>query len=250
MSRPARTRRRSATSLLTAAAVLLGGLVPVALAPTAQAVEQPRLVVTEIAPDSASYDDYEYVELANAGSTDVDLTAEGVTLAYTYVDSDDRTRDVGLVVPEGTVVPAGGAVVLWLSYRTSTVDSFARTEADFREHWAAGAPTTDYPVVRISGQAGMANSGDRGIRVVAADGTAIGWSFYPAGSVAVDGTAHFALADGAAARLVRGPAAATPGAVEASALVPPSDPGPTPDPEPTPDPDPTPDPEPTPDPDP
>jgi hypothetical protein len=241
MSRPARARTRVVTPLLTAAAVLVGGVTPVALAPSAHAADPPRLLVSELAPDNASYDDYEFVELANPGAEDVDLLAEGIGLSYTFVDADDRARDVPLSVPAGTVVPAGGTAVLWLSYRSSTVDSFARTEEDFRAHWAqAGEPAADYPLVRVEGQPGMANGGDRGIRVVDADGAAMTWSFYPAGSVGVDRTAHFGLGAGPAARLLRGPATATPGAVDAEALVP--EPEPEPGPEPDPDPDPTPDP--------
>lgn len=250
MSRPSRARTRTVTPLLTAAAVLVGGVAPVALAPSAQAADPPRLLVSELAPDNASYDDYEFVELANPGEQDVDLAAEGITLAYTFVDAADRTRDVPLTVPAGTVVPAGGTAVLWLSYRSSTVDSYARTEEDFRAHWAqAGEPAEDYPVVRLEGQPGMANGGDRGIRLVDADGASISWSFYPAGSVGVDRTAHFAVGTGPAARLLRGPATATPGTVDAEALVPAPDPEPDPEPEPDPTPEPDPPPAPEPDPD-
>ncbi|WP_298459163.1 lamin tail domain-containing protein [uncultured Cellulomonas sp.] len=239
-------RRRASTALLTAAALTASAVGTVAAGAPALAVTgSPTVLVTEIAPDTAGADDFEYVEVTNLTTADVDLA--GYQLAYTYVDSADRTRDVPLEVPVGAVVPAGGSTVLWLSYTSGSVDSFARTEQQFRDHWAAvGAPAPEYPVVRVTGQPGMANGGNRGIRVTDPDGGA-GWAYYPAGSAGADATVHFRVDGGPSGTAVLFSAApATPGAVDPAALVVPEpDPEPEPEPDPDPEPEPTPDPEPT-----
>ncbi|MBD8000063.1 metallophosphoesterase [Oerskovia gallyi] len=208
---------------------------PTALHQAAESTPFP-LFVSELAPDNTGVDDFEYVELFNRSDAPVDLTAAGIGLAYTYADSDDRSRDVPLSIPAGTVVPAGQAVVLWLDYTSGNVDTSVRTEQDFRDHYAAaGATASDYQLVRVSGQAGMANGGDRGIRVLGPDGASPAWSFYPAGSVAAGRTAHFQVpATGAAsAVLLEAKGVPSPGVVAPEALVPPVTPDPEPSPEPT-----------------
>jgi len=81
----------------------------------------------------------------------------------------------------------------------------------------------------------MANGGARGVRVVDGSGATISWSFYPAGSVAVDRTAHFRLDGDTGTALLAGPADPTPGTVDPAAITQP-EPEPEPDPEPQPDP--------------
>ncbi|WP_069386857.1 lamin tail domain-containing protein [Cellulosimicrobium cellulans] len=183
------------------------------------------LMVTEIGPNPGSHDEYEFFEVHNTTGEDVRL-GDGYTFAYTYVDSDDRARDVPLTVSEDVTVPAGGTVVLWLSYATDDFDSFSRTVEDFRAAWGM---TADVPVVRVTGQGGMANGGNRGIRVLHGQDV-VSWSFYPGGSAAIDRTAHFRIPGDVADRgleLLAGPAAPTPGVVADEAFV-----APTPEPEP------------------
>ena len=186
------------------------------------------LLVTEIAPDNTGVDDYEYFEVYNPSAEPVDLQAQGVGFAYTYVDSADRARDVPLRVDAPTVIAPGETVVFWLSYTAGNVDAFARTEADFRAAWGAG---DDVRVVRATGQPGMANTAGRGIRIVRND-EVVNWSFYRTGEVAVGQSAHFRIPGDTAARampLLEGPAAPTPGVVAAAALAqPPFDPQPDP----------------------
>ncbi|PJJ73617.1 LPXTG-motif cell wall-anchored protein [Diaminobutyricimonas aerilata] len=134
------------------------------------------LVVTEIAADNTGADNFEYFEVANTTDEPIALGAAGIRFHYIYTDSDVRDRDVVLTVPEGTVVPARGVTVFW----TSTPNE-AITEAQFRTFYPS--LPADVEVVRATGQGAFANGGDRGVRIVDADGTAIGWSFYPAGSV-------------------------------------------------------------------
>ncbi|CAM3787592.1 lamin tail domain-containing protein [Micrococcus flavus] len=161
---------------------------PLAAVPASAATVPPPLMITELAPDSAGADHFEFIEVTNTTGAPIDLSQ--ASLAYVYVDGADRTRDVPLLVPAGTVVEPGESVVLWLSYASGTVDSFARTEQDFRDHWAAQGAGTDYRLVRVEGQPGMANGGDRGVRLTLPDGRAT-WSYYPAGSVAAGRTAQF-----------------------------------------------------------
>ncbi|WP_309135719.1 metallophosphoesterase [Cellulomonas sp.] len=203
------------------------------------------LLVTEIAPDNTGYDDFEYVEIHNPTGQDVVLGEGGYRLAYTYADSDDRTRDVPLSVPAGTVVPAGATVVLWLQYTAGNVDTTQFDAADFRAFWAErGGSAAEYPVVPLSGQPGMANGGNRGIRVLDASGAEVTRSHVPSGGAGADQVVQFRTPVGADQRstdVLATLAAPTPGVVDPAQLEDRSA-EPTPDPEPTtePTPDPTP----------
>ncbi len=110
--------------------------------------------MTEIAPDHASYDNFEFFEVHNTTNLDIDLAAEGYSFAYGPVNSDDMSSDVPLTAEENLVLGAGETAVYWLSYTSGNVDSYAFTEADFRAEWNVPADTR---VVRITGQNGMAN---------------------------------------------------------------------------------------------
>lgn len=250
-----------------------GSILPITLErPTPTEPEEPQpgpasnwpLMVTEIAPDNSGVDDFEYFEVHNTTDEPIDLKTAGYSFAYTYVDSDDRTRDVPLTVTtdadaetDGDTVAEtdaettadadaaadieiapGETVVLWLSYANATVDSFARTADEFRAHWGAAADTR---VIRVEGQAGMANGGGRGIRVLSATETGdeiAGWSYYPAGSVGVDLTAHFRIPgdiDALSMPLLDEAAAPSPGAIAGEALTA-KEPDPEPDFDPQPDP--------------
>ncbi|MFS0704021.1 lamin tail domain-containing protein [Cellulomonas sp. 179-A 9B4 NHS] len=246
-----RARRTTTAVGATAVAALALTLLP-APAGAAPAATWP-LVVTEIAPDNTGYDDFEYVELTNTTDADLVLGEGGYQLAYTFADSGDRSRDKPLSVPAGTVVPAGGTVVLWVQYTAGNVDTTRHDAADFRAFWAQrGGPSTDYPVVPLSGQAGIANGGDRGIRVLSPSGEVVGWSFVPAGGVGVDQVVQFRTPVDAGTRamdVLATLAAPSPGVVAPEQLADrtSADPGPTPSPtdEPTPTASPTPTTEPT-----
>ncbi len=94
-----------------------------------------------------------------------------------------------LTVDGEVSIAAGETIVFWLSYTTGSVDSTAFTVDGFREAVGADAATR---VVRITGQNGMANGGDRGVRVIGADGI-LSWSHYPTGSMGEDQAVHFRL---------------------------------------------------------
>lgn len=217
--RPAALAKRC-TAVLATGAVLAAGLL--GAGPAAAAVQTPRLMVTEIVPNTAGPDDFEFFEVANTTAEDIDLAAEGIGFHYTGVASEPR-----LETEQPTVVPAGGVVVLWLSYTDGgSVDSFARSEADF----IAAFPQADADVriVRVTGQPGMANGGDRGIRIVDAEGAEISESFYRAGEVGEHEGASFGLrAEGGTDLEFRAKGAPTPGAVD-PALLQPGEPDPEP----------------------
>lgn len=195
------------------------------------------LIVTEIAPDHPSFDNFEFFEVHNTTNLDIDLAAEGYSFAYGPVSSDDMSTDVPLTAAENLVLGAGETAIYWLSYTSGNVDSTAFTEADFRAEWSVPADTE---VIRITGQNGMANGGARGIRVVKttdAGAESVSWSHYPAGSVSTSTTAHFRIPGDIAENglpLLES-AAASPGIVTDEALT-------APEPEPTPGWDPKPDP--------
>ncbi|WP_176451715.1 lamin tail domain-containing protein [Enemella dayhoffiae] len=204
--------------------------------PRAAALEPaPAVVVTEIAPDNTGADNFEFVELHNPTVTSVDLSAQRIS--YIYADSADRTPDVALRVPAGTTLAAGETAVLWVDYTAGTVDTSTRTEQQFRDFWAAnGQPATAYRIVRVTGQPGLANGGDRGLRISTADGTELSRSFYPAGSVGVNLTATFdhRTATTTSMTLTGRQATATPGALPAPTTPTPTRTPTTPTPTPTP----------------
>ena len=207
-----------------------------ARAALAAAASASPLVVTEIVGDNVGYDEFEYFEVTNVSDAPVTVGGEGgYSFAYSFTNAADVARDKPLVVETPTVVPAGGTVVFWLSYTATNVDSFARTVDEFRAHFGAAV---DYPVVRVTGQAGIANGGERGVRVLSG-GSPVSWSWAPKGSMAAGLGVNFALpADPSVAAMdvLETSVAPTPGSVKPEAV------GGTPNPEPTPAPTATPEP--------
>ncbi|WP_411720547.1 lamin tail domain-containing protein, partial [Mycetocola sp.] len=223
--------RRFRTALAAATVCALGmGLLAASPATAAPVAGIPPLVVTEIVANNPGNDNFEYFEVHNTTTDALNLTTAGITFAYSYVDSGDRARDVPLTVDGDVSIAAGETVVFWLSYTSGSVDSSAFTVDGFRSAVGADAGTR---VVRVTGQNGMANGGDRGVRVLDADGI-VSWSHYPTGSMGEGQAVHFRLpADPADLGLdVLAPnAAGSPGVVDPAALV-----RPEPEPEPVPEP--------------
>lgn len=230
-SRPALSRLVSA---LTASCVAVGAFAAGAVPAAAATTSAPPLVVTEIAPDNTGHDNFEFVEVANTTDEPIDLA--GYAFTYIYTNAGSSGSDKPLTIEESSAtVPAHGSVVLWLQYTSSTVDSFAHTDDDFR---AAVGAAADVPLFHLTGQPGMANTGTRGIRVDDAGGDTVSWSVYDRPSAAPDASTHFVVPGDAAATamevLSTGPY--TPGVVDPAQL---ARPEPEPEPEPT-DPTPTP----------
>jgi len=211
--RPAALAKRC-TAVLATGAVLAAGLL--AASPAVAAVAPPRLMVTEIVPNTTGPDDFEFFEVTNTTDAAIDLDAEGIRLHYTGVGAEPLfTRSAP------AVVPAGGSVVFWLDYMSGDgVDVPSRTEAEFR----AAFPDTaelEYPIVQVTGQAGMANGGGRGIRIVDAEGAEISESFYLAGQTGEQRGASFGVrAAGGTDLEFRAIGAPTPGAFDPALLEP------------------------------
>ncbi len=212
---------RAAVGATALAALALGTLVPAASAAPADSWP---LVVTEIVPNPDSWDHFEYFEVTNPTDADITIGEGGYTFSYAFEDTADGGNNVPLTAPAGTVVPAGGTVVFWVSYESAdgNVNSFDYTEADFRAFWAErGGSAEEYDVVRVSGQAGLANGGNRAIRVADADGEVVAWSFYPSGSTGIDQAAQFRTPVDQAERsmdMLAGNAAPSPGVVDPAQL--------------------------------
>ncbi|NWN87521.1 MAG: lamin tail domain-containing protein [Micrococcaceae bacterium] len=161
-----------------------------------QEVQDPSgLVVTEILPNTTSHDEFEYFEIHNASEAAINLDEAGYSFAYSYDDSANQDSDVPLSISEDedpVVLAPGETVVMWLNYTADNIDSFSYTVDEFREFYGM-ADDNDARIVRVEGQPGMANGGDRGIRVLQ-NGEIDSWSFYPAGSAGVQQGVEFGRA--------------------------------------------------------
>lgn len=126
--RSPRTRFLSATL----STMLVAGTVPILAVPAAHAAPGPaEIVVTEILADNTGADDFEYVEIHNVSNAPVDLAASGISFAYSYADSADRSRDISLTA-EPLTLAKGETALLWVSYASGAVDTSARTVEEFR----------------------------------------------------------------------------------------------------------------------
>ncbi len=206
---------RLLASLLAVGTVIGGGFLAAAPASAATADQWP-LMVTEVVPDVTGDDHFEFFEVTNTTTAPVDLDAQGIRFQYTGTSASPMLDHA-----PGTVIPAGASVVFWLSYATGAVDSFARTEEQFRAAFPDTAATA-YDIVRVTGQPGMANGGGRGIRIVDVDGTEISEAFYAAGQVGQQVSAHFGVpSSGEGTDLeYRTSSAPTPGVIDPALLAP------------------------------
>ncbi|WP_105567192.1 lamin tail domain-containing protein [Microbacterium halophytorum] len=213
------TPRRSvrAAALSTAGALLVSTL-SLAAVPALAAEPAPPVFVSEIVPDNAGDDHFEYFEVTNTSGAELSLADAGITFSYAYDDSGDSGTNIPLELEADVTLAAGESVVLWLSYTTGKVDSYSASFDDFRAHTGAAADTQ---VVRVTGQNGFANGGGRTVRVNNASGN-LTWSHYPAGSAAQAAGVDFRApaASGVASQVFRQQAEYTPGAVDAEQLTP------------------------------
>lgn len=227
------TRRTPAIYSKSLAAAALGltlvaspAIVPAGITPSTMNAAQAApastwpLVVTEIAPNNASDDHYEFVEVTNTTDKSLTIGKGGYSLAYIYEDSTNTAKDVALAPEKPIELAAGETVTLWLSYTSDDgkVDSAAHTVEEFRTQWGMDPNAR---VERITGQSGMANGGNRGIRVLDSNGAEVSRSFYPKGSVAEGKSAQFrtpADANTKSLEVLEGPAAPTAGKVDPKQL--------------------------------
>lgn len=176
------------------------------------------LVVTEILPDNTGYDNFEFFEVHNTGTSPVTIGEGEYTFSYSYDDAADTSRDKALDLGETITVDAGETIVVWIEYSTSTVDTAAFSEQEFRDFYGMDSSAR---IFRATGQSGLANGGDRGIRVLY-NGEVSGWSHYPSDSAAAQKGIDFALPQvGEQASVpVRTKTDPTPGTISADQLIP------------------------------
>lgn len=181
-------------SFAVAAAIVVQALLPQTAKWVAQAAAAtPSLIVTEINPDNVGDDNFEYFELYNTTDADINLTSQGIHLSYIYSDDSSTTKDVPLSYDSSAVVPSHAAAVFWLQYKSGNVDSTKYTDDDFKNNYASYGAGADYSLFHVTGQAGMANGGGRGIRISASDGTEISRAYYPSRTSTTDKPAQFCL---------------------------------------------------------
>lgn len=137
------------------------------------------LFVSEIHPDNGdpvtganTPDEFEFFEVANTTDAPIALAQRRVVISYSTTTTPSTTPrfavsdgDPATPVTPGPIaatVPAHGSVVFWLDY--PEVGTYARSEADFRAFY--GTVPAGTAIVRLEGQAGIANGGARTLGLV------------------------------------------------------------------------------------
>ncbi len=108
----------------------------------------PPVIVTEIVPDNAGTDDYEFFELHNTTELSQMVTD---SVYYRYTDSSGKA-DVKFTMPAGTALLPHETKVFW--YNNS-----GKTLADFNGHFKTSLSSSQ--VVEVGGFTGFANGGQR-----------------------------------------------------------------------------------------
>lgn len=177
---------------------------------------------------SSTQDNFEFLEVANPTNSPIDLADYRINYQSTQLTFESGSP---------TVVPARGALAVWLRYQAGSANGYSASspnsllfeDADFRNHYGMANGT---PVAHVTGQAGMANGGDRSLSVLK-DGTTLSTTTYAAADVGVELSGHYSgPAEGSTATSLFLPKATpTPGSLtdgQLSAIVPdpePEDPG-------------------------
>ncbi|TYS50317.1 S-layer homology domain-containing protein [Bacillus infantis] len=161
-------KKRSKFGHLLMSSMLTGGM----LAPFSSAVQAEealkldRLLITEIAPDIKGAEDYEYFELHNPTAQEINLK----DFQFYYVYTDGKGGDLPLSFGEYVLKP-NETVVLW--YNKSS-----KTKEDFRDHYEAELPDEAILEFTGSGFTGMANTGNRGIKIVDGQNAKVSFASY------------------------------------------------------------------------
>ena len=194
----ARTRTLTAlssTAALAAAVVTVG--VGAAHADSAALPTAQQLFISEIHPDNGASgattgttnvdDNYEFFEVTNTTGAAINLASQGIAISYStsatpatsakFAVSDGDSADAVAAGPLDVTIPAHGSTVFWLEYTSSaTLNTYARTEADFRAFYS-NVPAAA-PIVRVEGQPGIANGGSRTLALISG-GQVLSSSFLP-----------------------------------------------------------------------
>jgi len=162
----------------------------VAATPTETVPAATPLVVSEVMPDTVNVggaDGYEFIEVANTSSREVDF-GNDYTIRYHYPASGDSSDVVWAPVQQDLRIPAGGTLVLWI--RNGANDGL--TADDFN---AAFGLTGEDALVLGQGlaeidSAGMSNSAARGLKITTRTNRLLNIASYPDKVSSLTGSSH------------------------------------------------------------
>ena len=133
--------------------------------PTANGQEDfnsyPQLLISEIAPNSAGRDDFEYFEVYNNTTQPQQLNQ----YSFSYLHLEGRHREKTLKVPGKTVILPQQLLVFW--YNPS-----GKTKADFNKKFGTNIPEEQIIEIK-NGFSGFYNGGNRGVAIQDKTGEAI-----------------------------------------------------------------------------
>ncbi|MBB6446858.1 lamin tail domain-containing protein [Bacillus benzoevorans] len=112
----------------------------------------PPLLITEMAPNSAGRDDYEYFEVYNNTTQTLVLN----NYSFYYQDLEGRHREKALTVPRKKVILPQQLVIFW--YNPS-----GKRKADFNAKFGTNIPEDQ--IIEVKGFSGFSNKGYRGAAV-------------------------------------------------------------------------------------
>ena len=173
-----------------------------------------ELQVTELLPDSTNVggsDGFEFVEVFNASSEDVDFGEYALTYLYPQDYETNTNEALWPAQPADVTIPAGDSLVLWI--KNGPNDDL--TDADFNAQFGSDLSLGD-DLVEIR-SAGMANGSPRGIAIRTNTGIEVNRAYYNmegAADTAADRGVRYAPTDDATLQQQIAPLAASPGRVQ------------------------------------
>ncbi len=157
---------------MTAAALLLG-LVP-GPTPASAAPELPKLLITELVPDSTNVggsDGYEFIEIYNNSDAPVDF------LDYSLVYNHDTPWSLTLpdqeTLPPAAIIPEYGTIVLWVRNAANKDVAAADFNANYGVQLSEGVS-----LFRVNGGGGMHNSQPRDLIIKDGSGNVVSVASY------------------------------------------------------------------------
>ncbi|MDX8289405.1 lamin tail domain-containing protein [Metabacillus indicus] len=123
----------------------------------------PPLLITEIMPDNAGADEFEYIEVHNP--TDKPVILDHYTISLRYPDGSSPDKPA---VFRPFEVGSGKTAVLWLNLSNKTLE-------DFNQKY--GVQLTQEQVVEFTGIPNFANGGNRGFAITGLNGDVISASY-------------------------------------------------------------------------
>jgi hypothetical protein len=174
-----------------------------------QPQSQPQLVVTEIAPDILGAEDYEYFEIHN--NSDAALLLRNYQFLYVYTDG--SYQDITLNVPDYSILP-NETIVLWFN-------KSSKSKSDFQAHYGSQFDERKLFEFTGTGFTGMANGGNRGVKITSKAGETISLAAYLGDEVGENLVKEFKQVSGTPGMgTFRTNAPATPGTIDINQLVP------------------------------